>query len=67
MPKPVIKSVAFNPADPDQKALLEHAGLRSSFSGYIKRLIQRDMEGGRLTSIKKEKTPVNQEFMKGLI
>jgi len=69
MPKPVIKSVAFNPADPDQKALLEHAGLRSSFSGYIKRLIQRDMEGGacRSSPVKKEKTPVNQEFMKGLI
>lgn len=41
-----IKSVAFNRFDPDQLALLEHANKRSNFSSYIKRLIQRDMEGG---------------------
>lgn len=67
--KPVIKSVAFNPSDPDQKAMLEHAGLRSSFSGYIKRLIQRDMEGGypKSQATVKEKTPEFEGLMKGLI
>jgi hypothetical protein len=37
--------VAFNLADPDQLAMYEHAKLRTNFSAYIKRLIQRDMEG----------------------
>ncbi|WP_102346839.1 hypothetical protein [Bacillus sp. Marseille-P3661] len=40
------KSVAFNIDDPDQMALLEHASKRANFSSYIKRLIQRDLEGG---------------------
>lgn len=67
--KTIVKSVAFNPTDPDQKAMLDHAGLRSSFSGYIKRLIQRDMEGGysKVQTVKKEETSVNSEFMRGLI
>ncbi len=42
----IIKSVAFNIDDPDQRAMLEHTKKRPNFSGYIKRLIQRDMEGG---------------------
>ncbi|WP_198284027.1 hypothetical protein [Evansella cellulosilytica] len=41
-----IKSVAFNVEDPDQAKLFEHAAERPNFSSYIKRLIQRDMEGG---------------------
>ena len=42
----VVKSVAFNVQDPDQLQMLQHANKRPNFSGYIKRLIQRDMEGG---------------------
>lgn len=38
-------AVVFNLADPDQLALWEHTQRRTNFSGYIKRLIQRDMEG----------------------
>jgi hypothetical protein len=41
-----VKSVAFNVADPDQRELFEHATKRTNFSSYIKRLIQRDLEGG---------------------
>lgn len=41
----VMKTVVFNPADPDQKKLIEHADKRPNFSAYIKRLIQRDMDG----------------------
>jgi hypothetical protein len=41
----VRKNVSFNIADPDQKALLEYAMQRPNFSAYVKRLIQRDMEG----------------------
>lgn len=41
----VRKPVAFNIEDPDQLALYEHAMKRTNFSAYIKRLIQRDMEG----------------------
>jgi hypothetical protein len=39
------KGVSFNVSDPDQRLLLEHAKKRPNFSGYVKRLIQRDMEG----------------------
>jgi hypothetical protein len=41
----IRKPVAFNLSDPDQLALYTHAMKRTNFSGYIKRLIQRDMEG----------------------
>ncbi|WP_171684035.1 hypothetical protein [Paenibacillus planticolens] len=46
-----IKQVVFNIDDPDQKLLLQHAAQRTNFSAYIKRLIQRDMEGGSLTPV----------------
>jgi hypothetical protein len=39
------KGVSFNLADPDQISLFEHAKKRPNFSGYVKRLIQRDLEG----------------------
>ncbi|MGI5927782.1 MAG: hypothetical protein ACOX8A_11525 [Thermacetogeniaceae bacterium] len=45
MTKMIRKSIAFNPADPDQAAMLKHAEERSNFSAYIKRLIYRDMSG----------------------
>lgn len=41
----VRKPVAFNLDDPDQKELYDHAMKRTNFSAYVKRLIQRDMEG----------------------
>lgn len=40
----VTKGVTFNCDDPDQQALLKHALERPNFSGYVKRLIQRDLE-----------------------
>lgn len=61
----IIKSVAFNELDPDQKNLWEHASKRPNFSGYIKRLIQRDMESGQI--IPQEQKVDNSVFMKGLI
>lgn len=39
------KGVTFNLLDPDQVKLFEHASKRQNFSGYVKRLIQRDLEG----------------------
>jgi hypothetical protein len=39
-------SAAFNIDDPYQKSLYEHAIRGSNASDYVKRLIQRDMEGG---------------------
>lgn len=41
----LIKSVAFNTNDPDQLSLIDHASKRTNFSAYVKRLIQRDMDG----------------------
>lgn len=40
-----VKTVAFNVVDPDQRKLWEHLSQRTNFSAYIKRLIQRDLEG----------------------
>ncbi|WPZ17769.1 hypothetical protein UM396_14385 [Geobacillus subterraneus] len=56
----VRKPVAFNLDDPDQKELYDHAMKRTNFSAYIKRLIQRDMEGG--TSHYGQPVTVSQEF-----
>lgn len=65
----IIKSVAFNPQDPDQAALLAHANKRPNFSGYVKRLIQRDMEGGFTPPAPQttEKPTDDREFMTMLI
>lgn len=47
-------SVSFNLSDPFQKQMKEYAEQFPNFSGYIKRLIQRDMEGGtNIRTIKK--------------
>jgi hypothetical protein len=63
MRKEIIKSVSFNVKDPDQMELLNHANTRSSFSGYVKRLIQRDMEGGgRVTTQREEKHSYGAEI-----
>lgn len=67
----VRKCVAFNIVDPDQKAMLDHAGKRTNFSAYIKRLIQRDMErdmeGGVFPSITTKNSPETTLLMEGLI
>jgi predicted CopG family antitoxin len=42
----VVKSVAFSNNDQMERQLLEYALKQGSFSTYIKRLIQRDMEHG---------------------
>ena len=61
----IIKSVAFNSDDPDQKAMLEHASTRTNFSGYVKRLIQRDMETSH-TPRKIRKPPRNGSWRKAV-
>lgn len=48
----VNKSVSFNVLDPFQSQLKKHCDQFTNFSGYVKRLIQRDMEHGT-----KQKTP----------
>jgi hypothetical protein len=44
--KRVVKPVSFNLADPFEYGLYEFAGKQGAFSKYVKRLIQRDQEGG---------------------
>lgn len=41
----VKNGIAFNLDDPDQLKLYEHMIKRTNISAYLKRLIQRDMEG----------------------
>lgn len=46
MTKRKVEPVSFNLDDPFEKRLHEHAKAHT-FSTYVKRLIQRDMEGGQ--------------------
>jgi hypothetical protein len=46
------KSVVFRLDDPFEAKLYEHAMKHKSFSPYILRLIQRDMEGGSVPPVK---------------
>lgn len=61
-------SVSFNLLDPFQKQMKEYVDQYPNFSGYIKRLIQRDMEGG--TNIRTIKKPpikaVNNQLISGI-
>lgn len=41
-----VRSISFRLDSPYEMQLLEHATKQLNFSAYIKRLIQRDMEGG---------------------
>lgn len=53
------KSVSFNMMDPFQVQLKEFTDQYPNFSGYIKRLIQRDMEEGtKVKTIKKAPSQV---------
>lgn len=52
------RSVSFNLDDPDQKRMFEYANERTNFSAYVKRLIQRDMEGGVGTPVVLEESKV---------
>lgn len=56
--KIINKSVSFNVLDPFQRQMKEHVDQYPNFSAYIKRLIQRDMEGG--TSVKSIKKAPSQ-------
>lgn len=42
----IRKQVVFNLEDPYHRKLLKHLEQFPNFSGYVKRLIQRDMENG---------------------
>lgn len=42
--------VIFNKKDPEQLKLFQHAASRTNRSGFIKRLIQRDMDGASFIS-----------------
>lgn len=64
----VRKGVVFNVADPDQRELFEHASKRSNFSAYVKRLIQRDMEGlGHPVNIERIEIDNDKDAMKGYL
>lgn len=60
------KPVVFNVEDPYQRKLLDHTEQFTNFSGYIKRLIQRDMEGGSAPAAPSTKEDPGVDF-KGFI
>lgn len=60
--------VSFNLLDPDQKEMYEYVSRRTNKSGYLKRLIQRDMEGGvNVRNFPSKKPRVDDGLMRGLI
>jgi hypothetical protein len=62
------KAVVFNMADPYQKTLHDYTLLFPNFSAYIKRLIQRDMEGGQIKQkASVENEPIDKTLLNGLI
>lgn len=46
-----IIQVSFNVLDPDQLQVYEHVRRRPNRSGYLKRLAQRDMDGGMMAAV----------------
>jgi hypothetical protein len=56
-----IKSVSFNANDPIEGDMLRHVSKFSSFSVYVKRLIQRDMEGVILPKPIEKITEINDD------
>lgn len=63
------KGVTFNLSDPDQNELFEHANKRANFSGYVKRLIQRDKDSQSKSEVHEnvenrpaEKVGTNDDF-----
>lgn len=54
-----VIQVAFNLLDPDQRFWHEFVAGKPNSSGYIKRLIQRDMEG---EPVQPQEKPVTQSF-----
>jgi hypothetical protein len=65
------KGVAFNLADPYQKKMFEYASTFPNFSAYVKRLIQRDMEGGTqsigLNILVQDDFSIDEDIAKGFI
>ncbi|WP_338842068.1 hypothetical protein [Paenibacillus glucanolyticus] len=56
-----IIQVAFNVLDPDQLQQYEHVRLRPNQSGFLKRLIQRDIDGG-FTSTRQSVQDLQEDF-----
>lgn len=54
-----VKSVSYNISDPYQKMLWEKANEQTNFSAYIKRIQQRDIEGGNF-KLDKDETPTEE-------
>ncbi|AYV74339.1 hypothetical protein M1D49_08205 [Bacillus sp. PK3-056] len=72
MPKQIKnRPVSFNINDPYQRKLYEHTLQYSNYSAYIKSLIQRDMEGGRISNVQQTDDvvdgEVNIDMLHGLI
>lgn len=66
-----IIQVCFNLLDPFQRRLYEHTSGHTNRSGYVKRLIQRDVEGQRPAPYsapqRKEETAADDFFAEGFI
>jgi len=60
------EAVVFNLEDPDQYLLWKHLKSRTNVSAYLKRLIQRDMEGG-VTQTESQPTSIDQDAAESFI
>ncbi len=66
----VVKSISFNMADPFENKMVLHFSNFPNFSSYVKRLIQRDMEGLSNTTtemFKKDDSENDEILMKNML
>ena len=57
-----IIQVAFNVLDPDQQQLYDYVRQRPNSSGYVKRLIQRDIDGHTPITVALAQTVASDDF-----
>ncbi|OIJ12640.1 hypothetical protein BKP37_12615 [Anaerobacillus alkalilacustris] len=63
----VVKSISFNKADPYENKMISHFKQYPNFSNYVKRLIQKDMEGIATPFKQDMKTDENDNLMEMMI
>jgi hypothetical protein len=56
-----IVQVAFNVLDADQQELYNHVRIKNNQSGFIKRLIQRDIDNGFLAQTNHHSVQINHQ------
>lgn len=63
----IVKSISFNAMDPFENKMIDHFKSYPNFSSYVKRLIQRDMEGLSSSFVQEAKSEENDDLMEQML